>query len=875
MFEYAKHEFSTWLNQLDKNQLNIYQNSLINIICKHFDDIAAVGTVNGKRAKLLAEYISELNPNCSENSEIIVDDENDEHLVERLISLKVEKFRGFNSPIAFNFDSQYTLFYGPNGSGKTSFCEALEYSMLGTIEESSSRNIPLEKYVLPAGSNKCKLPELTCRYNDGNIKKCEPNISAYRFAFIEKNRIEAFSHIGATSAKNQTERIAMLFGLSEFQEFVNGFTNELDERYLKFKSETADKCNKNEEIIKEKEKQLDKQREGINPLKIELSKIIEEIGNPDIKDADSALQYLNDPDNGLISKASKKAGCQKKPLINKDLVDQLLALTDSFLSSFDTINKFTSIVMHNVESVNLMDFYNAILKVQNSWNKNICPACHTPLDKAKDNPFAYAKEEVNKFETIENAKNEINNEAKKVYKTVTELKTILKNNPLQYVISSISFNTINDVDITEDDFQVLSIKAKKIYKNIEELKAILNAVSLDKRIDKYNEIVTAENQKYDLQIGKLQNLSQRITEDKSAIEAVEKTINETNEILEKEKESLSKDKMKAQKELSICEFNKEIAIAYKEIVKNIQSYMASLPSKMASDLSKKALDYFNVMNSEDAKFEMLSELKLPVSKNDRILVKMCDGTTQDAMLLLSEGHVRLLGLAILLAKAVTARIPFIIFDDVVNAIDDDHRNGVARLLMDHEDFKNIQMILTCHGEVFLSMLNDMATNKKAISRYVFLPADSLDERGIVIKYQDPTIPISTARNKFEANELKDCAAKCRQAVECITGKLWGKISPHTKSGISVPLRNLKSSPDLNSVANALKAETKKIEGLSDIHLDLTRLTEQSMWRLLNKGTHIDNSISEFNRGEVRELLELVEHLSKAVDEVKIKSKNST
>lgn len=37
--------------------------------------------------------------------------------------------------------------------------------------------------------------------------------------------------------------------------------------------------------------------------------------------------------------------------------------------------------------------------------------------------------------------------------------------------------------------------------------------------------------------------------------------------------------------------------------------------------------------------------------------------------------------------------------------------------------------------------------------------DKLEERGIVIKYQDSTIPLKVAREKFENNELKDSAAK--------------------------------------------------------------------------------------------------------------------
>lgn len=156
-------------------------------------------------------------------------------------------------------------------------------------------------------------------------------------------------------------------------------------------------------------------------------------------------------------------------------------------------------------------------------------------------------------------------------------------------------------------------------------------------------------------------------------------------------------------------------------------------------------------------------------------------------------------------------------------------------------------------------------------RYMFLPADSLEERGIFIKYQDSSIPLKSARDKYEDGNLKDSAAKCRQAVECITGKLWRKLSEYKKGGIAVNIRSLNGGPDLYNIANALYRETKKgVDGIEEIHNDLGKLIEPSMWSVLNKGTHIDEKIPEFTRPEIKNLLEVLEKLSKEVDVLKIK-----
>lgn len=278
----------------------------------------------------------------------------------------------------------------------------------------------------------------------------------------------------------------------------------------------------------------------------------------------------------------------------------------------------------------------------------------------------------------------------------------------------------------------------------------------------------------------------------------------------------------------------------------------------------------------DADFEHIKNLSLPIAANEKIAIEMEDGVRQDALLILSEGHVKILGLSILLAKAVAEEMPFLIFDNIVNSIDDDHRDGVARLLISHQDFSIVQMILTYHGELFVSKLENYVVDTINMTRYMFLPADTLEKRGVFIKYQDASIPLMTAREKYTENQLKDCAAKCRQAVECLTGKLWRIVNKYSSGGISVSLRSLEGTPDLKSVASALYGATKpsKLPGGEELNKNLKTLTSDQMWVLLNKGTHIDETIPEFERGEIKSLLELIEKIAVEVDELKIKPVNT-
>ena len=51
----------------------------------------------------------------------------------RLRSMTIGPFRGFRNPEPFDLQKRVVLFYGPNGSGKTSFCEGLEFGLLGSV----------------------------------------------------------------------------------------------------------------------------------------------------------------------------------------------------------------------------------------------------------------------------------------------------------------------------------------------------------------------------------------------------------------------------------------------------------------------------------------------------------------------------------------------------------------------------------------------------------------------------------------------------------------------------------------------------------------------------------------------------------------------
>ncbi|MBR2751270.1 MAG: hypothetical protein IKD90_09075 [Clostridiales bacterium] len=874
MHEIAKHEFLSWVDTLETEQLSEHEITMLSILISNFEEVASVGTASGQRAKLLSQKITELNKGTVKDLPQYEINEMSDSVIKRIESLDVEKFRGFGAIQSFTFDKQYTFFHGPNGSGKTSFCEALEYCILGTIEEATARNIATEKFIVHAGEKKAHKPTLKCKFSSGEIDECQPDYSKYRFGFIEKNRIDGFSHISAATTKTQTERLAALFGLSEFQEFVKGFTSADvfgNDKYLKVNAVIQTEYEKENGILGSIEVQVKEAEEKLKTEKEELAILINALNNPEIKTVDDVEKYFMDPNNGLITKYLLDADKNKWVVIKNDTLDLLASDLTVFIGYYEDILKSNSEILSDVGAVNLVTLFNAIAKL-NADEYDKCPVCNTPLTAVKVNPFENAKEELKKLEQIELAKNTVRGNAKKIIDNYERIFTSIESIKQANVLGMINYSLFENQKFQQIEVESLAPEIISVFDELKKLKANLVSEDTAQIVEEYNTKAANHNKQYDEKLDKAQKEYKEIVgkngsvgEKQNGYNALIKSVKDTKAKVEALKKKVDSEKVE-------IDFNKKMVEAYESIVEKLSTYVATLPTALAQNLSEKALEYYNCINEDDADFELIKELHLPLAVNEKITIEMEDGVSQDALLILSEGHVKILGLSILLAKAVSEGIPFLIFDDIVNSVDDDHRDGVAKLLITHTDFANTQMILTCHGEMFVSMLEGYVSNSNSMTRYMFLPADTLDERGVFIKYQDPSIPLEVAKKKYEENQLKDSAMSCRRAVECTTGKLWKKLSPCI-GGISVKLRNLQGQPDLFSITSALYDHTKGkyIQDAEEINEDLKKLMEASSWSKLNKGTHEDKSIPEFTRGEVKQLLELVEKLAKDVEEVKIKA----
>jgi len=348
-------------------------------------------------------------------------------------------------------------------------------------------------------------------------------------------------------------------------------------------------------------------------------------------------------------------------------------------------------------------------------------------------------------------------------------------------------------------------------------------------------------------------------------DAIELKISKAKETIERVKPLFEKEKLDNQYMLNISS-------AYEGLISKLKNYNENLPIELAKELSDKTLEIYNSINRHSFDHEYIKTLSLPSSPETSIYIEFLDGTKEDALKILSEGHLKCLGLSILLAKNIKDKQSVIIFDDVVNAIDDEHRKGVRDTLFHHRNFSSHQLIITTHAKEFLSHLENMVGDYKGlVQRYDF--CNKTDGRKVSLKATTTSNYIIKARQCYDSGDSRDCLMNLRRVLELLSPAIWTKIkNNHYDSRMSLQFFDPSLTPNLSNYLESLR---KKIKGLSkdddtgklvrflEILDEIINISDKNtvIRTCLNKATHYEEREEEFDDAEVERTLTLVEELN--------------
>lgn len=879
-----KSQFHQFIKTLKVDELTSYEIKLVNLITENFDSIASVGTASGKRALLLNDLINQNRDKVSTSLPQTEDNKSENaNDISRINSIEIENFRGFASKEIFDLSKLKILVYGPNGSGKTSFCEALEFSLLGYLSEANSKRIDVKQYITNLHTGKSSRPIVKGIKLKNEIVDVTANPDRYYFCFIEKNRIIDFARYSSKTQGQQENLLATLFGLDEFYLFINGFTEnitgripvesqkqkELDKKTIEIEGYKQSITTSNENLVEhEKQKQTISENCKLNKTFDELDLFIN--GNEDTKGRiDLIDEELQKPKGNLYNHSSVNV-----------LLDSISNI-EKVISTFEINN--TKFEQEKVK-IDFVELFRLVENFEDTLYEK-CPVCETPVEQAKINPYENAKAKLNELEGIAKVQEERDNAwtnlVSDVYNFTNDFETRKK--------SAVELNVEFVIDIPQQfkDFQKEKSEQKSylgdlkvLFQDIKLHKVSL--LELEQKIIATNAVSNKhlETQKQlQAERSTLSKIKQQIDQLKANIKSHQDIVSSAEKAIKKF-DAINKTLIEeVQKEKILIDDNKKFVEAYSALLQKLNKYKRELPLSLVSNLNDLTKDFYNFINQGDSKFELIENIVLPSNAGDRIKVFFQDNPEieLDAMHILSEGHTRCLGLSILLAKVVQDRLPFIIFDDIVNAIDHDHRGNIRELLFDNPIINEKQIIITSHSEEYIKDIENKHFTKNGFESerilYAFLKPTSKTVR----KKETTKHYINKASAHIEENSYRDCLMECRRALENLSNALWNKASKKYNFQISYKVRTPNAPPDLMGIVNSLKKELTALK-VTDFENSLKILTwlaglettNNQIWNYLNKGTHEEPDRDDFDSKIVEEVLESLIQLEAELYQKKVK-----
>ncbi len=870
-------EFVRWLHQREIAAApNVRQ--MANLILSNFEDIAATSLQRSQRAVLITDLAQRAFATTSEAlPDIAQAPEQGEWPWKRLHHLSVGPFRGFRRAEPFNLNKAVILFYGPNGSGKTSFCEALEYSLLGSVGEAQAMRIPDATYLSNFHEERYEPPVLTAIDQGNNQVPVIANADIYRFCFVEKNRIDSFSRLASKTNAQRTELIATLFGMERFNDFVRNFNESLDQQLNLFGIKGAQLAQRRaaleqdqlligtqkartNELVEEERVLANSYAEGMTYL--ELNKLISNNEEP------CRLDILNGVLNVIPS--------QILNVTAQGLHANYVELDAAHAAEIDLRAR----LQERSAQVSFKDLYSAVIALQPTEGER-CPACETPLlgqPHTLRNPYEKAAtglQELGELTILQTNHGQAIDRANQAAANLKRLFGIL----LQFVTSNQEQESIVGQYLSGAQEENSECWWTRIYdpevaarNNLPTHQDLYNVCQLIEAQDIQSRISHAEHARNIEERDRLINFRLKIQDQDRKRELLsEMVIAAQRRINSFENENAGLISQVAQ-EVANIRRDSPIKTAYDQFLTQLRHYKDQLPGTLMEGLNDKAMALYNEFNRDDLNEDKLESLYLPVTGDQRIdiVFRGKPQTRVDALKVLSEGHIRCMGLAILLAKNINLNSPLLVFDDAINAIDHDHRRGIRSTIFESENFENTQILVTCHSNEWLKDIQDYLPQRlRNDSLYYLFRHHTGDYHPRVNGHLTSRNYVELARAANEEMNERGVLDASRKAIEMFTEKIWRWLGRNGLGTITLPLAGVGAEPALRNKVEALR---KKIDGSEEfVHennrviLDafgkLIGVPERNLiWQYLNKGTHEEADRDDFDRHYVQEVLDALEEL---------------
>lgn len=867
-------EYQRFLEVLAERPIDSDIRRMANLIYFNLPHLALVGAARRARSSRLApiaiNQLVETSPELPEFSNINADG----HNIGRLHQLSVGPFRGFTNQEIFDLSNPITLIYGANGTGKSSFCEALETALLGSISEAQVKRIDHETYCRNARLGQYIQPVISTVNGNNPPVNLEPNEEKFRFCFIEKNRLDDFARIASRTPSDQRQLIATLFGIDQFSDFVRGFNPSLDEN-LNLNGERAQELVIRRQALASAEKVILEFPQRLSQIDIEEGQIAERIQPGSSFEAVNLWLVGSQEQQGRLPYVQSLLDAPS-PTVYGLTEEQLTSAFNHVFAINSTLEDINTELARRAGEVSYKQLYESVLQLFSSNPRN-CPACGTSLQSVAKNPYEAAATGLEQLGELAELQQQAKEQSVALNESMRNLHQLMVNtiNAAALVCPEMLGNNALPVLPPTSTGQWLQAWVNE---NNSSWKVLLNLCTHIERADVEAREALAQRQqlaeersrldgyRIELERAKLirQNAESELAEARATVDHFDEANRELIELVAIEAQ--------------VIDFHNRIKRSYDGFLQEIQSYLRSLPSQLLQGLGQKACDLYNSFNRDDLPVDLLQSLWLPIAENEKIELEFQGqlGVRYDALTLLSEGHIKCLGLAILLAKNIEECCPIVIFDDVVNAIDDDHRNGIWRTFFEDGLLDEKQVILTSHAEEFLHRIQQELGTARAsdIALYKFLPHQG--EHRLRVDTNPPSKNyVLKAQQAFANDDKRETLYYSRAAIESLTDRLWTWMGRRGDGRIELKLSGPRSPWELNNKCNKIRSSLRRSQNPPNAIVSTLGALDALLgvaggsieWGYLNSGTHDSQRDGEFDRAAVETIVHAVGTLDQALIEL--------
>ncbi|WP_238343370.1 AAA family ATPase [Pseudomonas sp. RW3S2] len=787
-------------------------------------------------------------------------------------SLTVGPFRGFRAPETFNFPKRITMFYGPNGSGKTSLCEALELALLGSVDEASAKRIPAQRYFANLHEGRFAAPVLEVRSGAGVSSQVQVDSEAHRFCFIEKNRIDSFSRIAAKTAGEKKDLIASLFGMQQFHDFVSNFNESMDAQLRLIPTRQQELVTRRGALERDHQT-VGGEAQAFQAIQIDeaayastFSEGLTYAGLLALVGSDQnpgRLQYLN---TQLDAPTPSLYGVSSAALF-----DAYQAAENQQIRLQDITRRLTA----KTGETSFQALYKAVLDLQ-STNPDNCPACGTPINgdyRAMRNPYTDAREGLTRLRELADLQGELVG-SRRIWENASRALESLLTHFAQRVGASadsqderVLYLFAPGIDHSRPWWHDSFVKANGSQSMAEKL---LDMARDCERIDGQTNLLLASRAQLAEERGRLIQASQAIAGFQVRRMELARQVRDARQTIAGFDQANAELIQEVEREAAEVVVEKRIKVAYDDFLRLLRQFRAELPGTLIAGLNTTALEIYNEFNQRDHDGDKLAALHLPLDEDSRIELafRAAPNTNVDALHVLSEGHVRCLGVAILLAKALHVEAPCIIFDDAINAIDTEHREGIREAIFQSVRFARTQIIVTCHSSEFIKDLqNHVGVGQW--TAYYFMPHIG-DHRPRVKGNEHSFNYLAQARAALEMGDWRNALGASRQNLEVLTDRVWKWLGKHDLGQLTIPIAGRGAEPALRNLCEAIKKRLD--DARTFVHQDKPALVQgfgsilgvpapSNIWLYLNKGIHEEANRDDYDPNLVRVVVETLEAMN--------------